>query len=123
MTINQDNKIRVIINGGEQSGNDWVFTLTTPQVEATGLLSVGVTIDDPNNEISVFATPFDEPEKESYTIKGGYLKVGSLIFDNLVDGGVGLDLAETKDLGSEENSDAYFAAFDGTKTIEIALND
>ena len=117
MAVNQNNEHRVIISNPTPVGPNWEFTMTTDNTELTGLLKVGVFFNDVTSEVDVYATAFAEAEKEEY-VNGDYgFKLGDLGFFAMVDGGVGLDIAQTIDLGVNYDHDK--AAFLGNKRIEI----
>ena len=118
MAINQDNKIRAIINGGELTAPDeYTFNLTQEQTIITGITNVKVDLGTVANNMSVIIETVFDNIKQSYANGTSWLVINDVVFDNFVDGGAGLPAEQSIDFGAD--SAEYFQNYVSTQTIEI----
>ena len=118
MAINQNNKTRVIINGGEVTApNEFTFTLSQGQTITTGITSVGIKLGDIANNMTVFIETVFDNIKPSYANGTSWLVINDVEFKNFVDGGAGLPASQSIDFGAD--SAEFFQNYYSTQTVEI----
>ena len=118
MATNQNNKTRVIINGGEKTApNEYTFNLSEDQTVITGITAVGIKLGDIANNMTIFIETAFDNIKPSYANGTSWLKIGGVEFKNFIDGGVGLPAEQSIDFGSD--SAEMFENYGNTQTIEI----
>lgn len=118
MAINQNNKTRVIINGGEVTApNEFTFTLSQGQTITTGITSIVVDLGSVANSMSVIIETVFDNIKPSYANGTSWLKINGVVFDSFVDGGTGLPAEQSIDFGAD--SAEFFQNYYSTQTIEI----
>ena len=114
-------KTRLIRNNPAVVGENYTYTLSTEETILTGATSIEVSLSDANNDIDVAITTVSDVEKDVWLNDGWGILVGDIELFNWVDGGPGLALADNQDLGDETQSDADFAVFKATRTIELVI--
>lgn len=119
------NSIREILNNpNEVSASEFDFTPISEETILTGILTVGITLDDTDNDLEVSVDFVGDASKAAFLANPqAKIVIGDIEFSaiasNLIDGGAGLPLIGAVALGDEFNAQADFQNFLANKRIEI----